>query len=77
MHAQSDPNFPVQVNIESGMIEGNYDNRTGLQTYLGVPFAQAPIGDLRWKAPQALNSWTGVRNNQAVWSKTCSSGGFW
>ena len=61
MHAQSDPNFPVQVNIESGMIEGNYDNRTGLQTYLGVPFAQAPIGDLRWKAPQALNSWTGVR----------------
>jgi len=61
MQAQSDPNFPVQVKIESGMIEGNYDNRTGLQTYLGVPFAQAPIGDLRWKAPQALNSWTGVK----------------
>ena len=39
MQAQSDPNFPVQVKIESGMIEGNYDNRTGLQTYLGVPFA--------------------------------------
>ena len=61
MHAQSDPNFPVQVNIESGMIEGNYDNSTGLQTYLGVPFAQAPTGDLRWKAPQALYSWTGVK----------------
>ncbi|MDP4854159.1 MAG: carboxylesterase family protein, partial [Saprospiraceae bacterium] len=61
MQAQSDPNFPVQVKIESGMIEGNYDNSTGLQTYLGIPFAQAPIGDLRWKAPQALNSWTGVK----------------
>lgn len=61
MQAQSDPNFPVQVNIESGWIEGNYDNSTGLQTYLGVPFAQAPIGKLRWKAPQALNSWTEVK----------------
>jgi para-nitrobenzyl esterase len=61
MHAQSDPNFPVQVKIESGIIEGNYDNRTGLQTYLGVPFAQPPIGLLRWKAPQASNSWSGVK----------------
>ena len=39
MHAQSDPNFPVQVKIETGIIEGNYDNRTGIQSYLGIPFA--------------------------------------
>lgn len=61
MHAQSDPNFPVQVKIESGIIEGNYDNRNGLQTYLGIPFAQAPVGLLRWKAPQPPHSWSGVK----------------
>jgi para-nitrobenzyl esterase len=61
MHAQSDPYFPVQVKIESGVIEGKYDNRNGLQTYLGIPFAQAPVGYLRWRAPQPPHAWEGVK----------------
>jgi para-nitrobenzyl esterase len=30
--------------------------------YLGVPYAKAPLGELRWKAPQELKVWTGVRD---------------
>ena len=37
----------------------------GVKKFLGVPFAQAPVGDLRWKAPQPLQAWEGVREAKA------------
>lgn len=49
--------FPIQIKIENGTIEGNYNTHTGIQTYFGVPFAKPPIGELRWKAPQPLENW--------------------
>jgi para-nitrobenzyl esterase len=36
--------------------------RNGLtECFLGIPYAAAPIGELRWKAPQPTSDWTGVR----------------
>jgi para-nitrobenzyl esterase len=60
-HAQSDNKMAVQTQVESGKIEGNYNTATGIQTYFGIPFAKAPVGELRWKAPQALAAWNGVK----------------
>lgn len=62
---QAKDSFPVQAKIENGVIEGMYDTRSGLQFYLGVPFAKPPVGDLRWKAPQPLDNWTGVKSTKA------------
>lgn len=62
--AQSNNAFPVQTKIEHGIIEGNYDTHTGIQTYFGVPFAKPPVGDLRWKAPQPLAPWQGVKQTK-------------
>ena len=59
--AQTNNYFPVQTKIENGTIEGLYDTKSGLQLYLGVPFAKPPVGNLRWKAPQPLDNWTGVK----------------
>ncbi|MGR3811691.1 carboxylesterase/lipase family protein [Jiulongibacter sp. NS-SX5] len=59
--AQNKNGFPVQVKIENGLIEGNYDTKTGIQKYFGIPFAKPPIGELRWKAPQHLDNWEGVK----------------
>lgn len=59
--AQTDFGFPVQATINNGIIEGNYDTKNGLRVYLGVPFAKPPIGSLRWKAPQPLDNWQGVK----------------
>ncbi|MDF2158425.1 carboxylesterase family protein [Algoriphagus sp. CAU 1675] len=59
--AQGNNSFAVQTKIKNGIIEGNYDTKTGVQKYFGVPFAKPPVGDLRWKAPQPLEDWSGVK----------------
>jgi para-nitrobenzyl esterase len=58
--AQTKNSFAVQATIENGIIEGQYDTKSGLQMYFGIPFAKPPIGNLRWKAPQAADNWKGV-----------------
>jgi para-nitrobenzyl esterase len=62
--AQSNYGFPVQSTVKNGIIEGNYDTKEGLQVYLGVPFAKPPVGQLRWKAPQPLENWKGVKQTK-------------
>ncbi len=49
------------VKTANGILEGTVNPATGIRTFLGVPFAQPPVGDLRWKEPQPLKDWTGVR----------------
>ena len=46
-----------------GTIEGTTE-ASGVRSYKGIPFAAPPVGDLRWKAPQPVKNWSGVR--QAV-----------
>jgi len=56
--------FPVQIPTENGIIEGEFDVKTNIQSFKGIPFAQAPIGDLRWKAPQPILNWTGIKQTK-------------
>lgn len=65
VNGQEQDGFPVQIKIRNGIIEGNYDTKTGIQKYFGIPFAKPPVGDLRWKAPQKLDNWTGVKETKA------------
>jgi para-nitrobenzyl esterase len=53
----------LQVNTQYGILEGFEED--GVKKFLGVPFAQAPVGELRWKAPQTLQPWEGVREAKA------------
>lgn len=62
--AQDKNAFPVQAKTEHGIIEGNYNTHTGIQTYYGVPFAKPPLGELRWKAPQPSDNWDGVKETK-------------
>lgn len=56
--------FPIQTKTDLGIIEGNYNTQTGIQTYFGVPFAKPPVGELRWKDPQPLEPWKGIKETK-------------
>jgi para-nitrobenzyl esterase len=49
-----------QVKIANGTLEGTIDS-TGIHSFKGIPYAQPPVGDLRWKEPQPAKNWDGVR----------------
>jgi para-nitrobenzyl esterase len=48
-----------QVNIESGVVEGKQVG--AVRIFFGIPYAAAPVGDLRWKPPVPPAKWAGVR----------------
>ena len=45
--------------LPSGELIGFVRHEVG--TWLGIPFAGAPVGDRRWRAPSAFDKWTGRR----------------
>ena len=49
------------VKVEGGMIKGVPSAAKGVTVFRGIPYAAPPIGDLRWKRPQPVVKWEGVR----------------
>ena len=49
-----------QVNAPAGAVRGV--NNGSIRVFKGIPYAQPPVGPLRWKAPQPLARWNGVRD---------------
>ena len=47
------------VLLQEGQILGVRDTESDIISYKGIPFAAPPVGELRWKAPQAVESWEG------------------
>ncbi len=47
------------VQTAQGEVQGFI--KEGVHLFYGIPYAAPPVGDLRWKAPQAPASWQGVR----------------
>ncbi|MHA1884497.1 MAG: carboxylesterase family protein, partial [Promethearchaeota archaeon] len=46
------------IEINSGKLQGYIDK--GIEIYKGVPYAEPPIGDLRFNAPEPKKSWSDV-----------------
>ena len=53
------PKGPL-VHLASGTIEGEL--RGNIAVFEGIPFAMPPVGPRRWREPQPVASWTGVRD---------------
>ncbi|MCD8010180.1 MAG: carboxylesterase family protein [Lachnospiraceae bacterium] len=51
----------LEVNVESGRLRGTYAGNDRISVFKGVPYAAAPVGELRWREPQPPTPWEGVR----------------
>jgi para-nitrobenzyl esterase len=59
-----------EVRVESGALQGIPGNNPQITVYKGIPYAAAPVGDLRWRAPKGAPKWDGVRKADQF-SATC------
>lgn len=65
--ADSDP----VVAVSGGQIRGRTLPAPGGAVFKGIPFAQPPVGDLRWREPMPVKSWQGVRDADVL-SASCT-----
>ena len=68
------PEDPLVRKIHLGKVAGAKLEPSGTYTWKGIPYARAPVGDLRWKAPQEPDAWSDVRTT-ASFGNACSQYG--
>ena len=57
---EEDTKSPV-LTVEGGQVQGVRAENPGVYVFRGMPYAAPPIGDLRWKEPQPVETWDTVR----------------
>jgi para-nitrobenzyl esterase len=62
------------VPTDAGWVRG-FTTSAGIDEFLGIPYAQAPVGALRWRPPQPHAKWAGVRDATRFGSR-CPQVGF-
>lgn len=55
------PAAAQQVAVDTGLLAGSTIDG-GVKAFMAVPFAAPPLRELRWKAPQPVQQWRGVRD---------------
>lgn len=52
------------IKLDTGVVTGTVVGKTGQEVsiYKGIPYAAPPVGDLRWKPPQPVAPWSGIRS---------------
>lgn len=50
------------VETKYGALRGAWGNDQTITVFRGVPYAAAPVGELRWREPQEPEAWEGVRD---------------
>lgn len=49
-----------QVRTHNGVVQGYFDG-TDVRVFAGIPYVQPPVGELRWREPQPMSNWNGIR----------------
>ena len=66
---------PTLVNLSSGAVWGVVANHTLM--WRGIPYAQAPTGERRWRSPLPAKSWAGVKEAKAFAPACAQLGPAW
>lgn len=60
MRSRLSKNGPT-AQTTSGTVRGKRRAKGRIALFAGIPYAAPPVGDLRWHAPQPVDSWTGIK----------------
>lgn len=60
---------PLIVKTEQGKVHGKMMASGKVKGFLGIPYAEPPVRELRWKAPEPLAKWEGLRQATAYGSR--------
>lgn len=60
--------------LGSGTLVAGGRDAAGVLAFKGIPYAAAPVGDLRWRAPQPVASWAGNRDAKQYGTKCWANG---
>jgi para-nitrobenzyl esterase len=55
---------PPTATVTGGQIRGSLLEKGGA-LFKGIPYAQAPVGELRWREPQPVKAWSSIRDATA------------
>ncbi len=56
---EEDFKLASQIEVDGGLVSGMAQGT--VTSFKGIPYAAPPAGDLRWKAPQSVVAWDGVK----------------
>ena len=66
----ADDSCTKPVMTQAGWVRGFKDTETNTCVWRGIPYAEPPVEDLRWKPPQSVSPWQGVRP-ATQWAPRC------
>ena len=77
--ASCKPGDPI-LRIEGGLVKGVPTETPGVTVFKGIPYAAPPVGKLRWKAPQPVKPWSGLKVcdswGHPAWQMSHTPGGY-
>jgi len=61
-----------RVKTANGTVESTVPPNEGIRSFKGIPFAQPPVGDLRWREPQPAKNWSGCATQTDSAPRACN-----
>jgi len=50
------------IKLDAGSLGNSTESSPGIRSFKGIPFAAPPVGALRWREPQPVAKWDGIRD---------------